>query len=108
MKSLHFFENPPYINGHHSSNTPTNHLAIELQHISKKYPILSVFYRYQKRFKYHILAHIHDSLHWRATMNSKKHNAYLRTFVPTLVSHYFPVGSQKLFFSRTGFVYVKN
>jgi hypothetical protein len=24
------------------------------------------------------------------------------------VSHYFPVGSQKLFFSRTGFVYVKN
>ena len=47
-----------YINGHHSSNTPTNHLAIELQHISKKYPILSVFYRYQKRFKYHILAHI--------------------------------------------------
>jgi hypothetical protein len=33
-------------------------LAIELQHISKKYPILSVFYRYQKRFKYHILAHI--------------------------------------------------
>jgi hypothetical protein len=36
--------------------TPTNQLAIELQHISKKYPILSVFYRYQKRFKYHILA----------------------------------------------------
>jgi hypothetical protein len=24
------------------------------------------------------------------------------------VSHYFPVGSQKLFFSRTGFVYVKS
>ena len=24
------------------------------------------------------------------------------------VSYYFPVGSQKLFFSRTGFVYVKN
>ena len=24
------------------------------------------------------------------------------------VSHYFPVGSQKLFFSRIGFVYVKN
>ena len=24
------------------------------------------------------------------------------------VSHYFPVGSQQLFFSRTGFVYVKN
>ena len=24
------------------------------------------------------------------------------------VSHYFPVGSQKLFFSRTGFFYVKN
>jgi hypothetical protein len=24
------------------------------------------------------------------------------------VNHYFPVGSQKLFFSRTGFVYVKN
>jgi hypothetical protein len=38
--------------------TPTNQLAIELQHISKKYPILSVFYRYQKRFKYHILAHM--------------------------------------------------
>ena len=38
--------------------TPTNYLAIELQHISKKYPILSVFYRYQKRFKYHILAHM--------------------------------------------------
>ena len=39
--------------------TPTNHLAIELQHISKKYPILSVFYHYQKWFKYHILAHIY-------------------------------------------------
>ena len=39
-------------------NTPTNHLAIELQHISKKYPILSVFYRYQKRFKYHMLARL--------------------------------------------------
>ena len=48
--------------------TPTNHLAIELQHLSKKYPILSVFYRYQKRFKYHILAHMFfysnfDNLH---------------------------------------------
>jgi hypothetical protein len=50
-----------YINGDHSSNTPTNHLAIELQHISKKYPILSVFYRYQKWFKYHILAHMGSS-----------------------------------------------
>jgi hypothetical protein len=40
------------------AGTPTNHLAIELQHISKKYQILSVFYRYQKRFKYHILAHM--------------------------------------------------
>ena len=50
-----------YINGHHSSNTPTKHLAIDLQHISKKYPILSIFYRYRKRFKYHILAHISKS-----------------------------------------------
>jgi hypothetical protein len=33
-------------------------MVLELQHISKKYPILSVFYRYQKRFKYHILAHM--------------------------------------------------
>ena len=41
----------------HVTHQPTI-LAIELQHISKKYPILSVFYRYQKRFKYHILAHI--------------------------------------------------
>jgi hypothetical protein len=37
-------------------------LAIELQHITKKYPILLVFYRYQKRFKYHILAHMLGSL----------------------------------------------
>jgi hypothetical protein len=43
-----------------SNYSPTNHLAIELQHISKKYQILSVFYGYQKRFKYHILAHIQD------------------------------------------------
>ena len=26
----------PYINGHHSSNTPTKHLAIELQHIYQR------------------------------------------------------------------------
>jgi hypothetical protein len=57
-KNFLFIKYLQYINGHHSSNKPTNHLAIELQHISKKYPILSVFYRYQKRFKYHILAHI--------------------------------------------------
>ena len=58
IKNFLFIKYLQYINGHHSSNTPTNHLAIELQHISKKYPILSVFYHYQKRFKYYILAHM--------------------------------------------------
>ena len=70
-----------FMNGHHSSNTPTNHLAIELQHISKKYQILSVFY--QKRFKYHILAHMasmnywHDNYQWQYKQYSvKKLNFY--------------------------------
>jgi hypothetical protein len=34
-------------------------LLVEETGVSREnYPILSVFYRYQKRFKYHILAHI--------------------------------------------------
>ena len=43
-------------------------------------------------------AYIHDSLHWRATMNSfrlitvKKHIAYLHTFVPALSATTFRLG----------------
>jgi hypothetical protein len=59
-------------------------------------------------------AYIHDSLHWRATMNSfrlatvKKHDAYLPTFVPALSATTFRLGPNFVFFSRTGFVYIKN
>jgi hypothetical protein len=48
-------------------------------------------------------AYIHDSLHWRATMNSfrfatvKKLNAYLHTFVPALSATTFRLGPNNCF-----------
>ena len=58
-------------------------------------------------------AYIHDILHRHVTMNSFRLTTVKNTMLIYAhsfrsVSHYFPVGSQKLFFSRTGFVYVKN
>ena len=67
---------------HHSSNTPTKHLAIDLQHISKKYPILSVFYRSRKRFKYHILAHIYI----KNRNNSSKQSSITITIIFAIIT----------------------
>ena len=55
-------------------------------------------------------AYIHDRLHWRATMNSFRLTTVKNTMLIYVhsFSHYFPVGLQKVCFSRTGFVYVKN